>query len=116
MICPRCKEQLRFSRAPLPPGLQCLACGQPPGASSPKHFQCALCERVVFCAYCRVCPDGHHVKRVGALIERGGKRYDKTYVCDICSSNCSTVPPEGIFHCTACTWDCCEDCEARLRR
>lgn len=116
MICPRCKQPLKVSRAPLPAGLQCLACGRGPADCSRRHFQCAQCEGVVFCKQCRVCPSGHHLKRVTALVERTGKRYDKTYVCDLCASNCATLPAEGIFHCTACAWDCCEDCEARLRR
>ena len=86
----------------------CGACGTT--VSTDKgFFYCASCKNYFLCSTCRVCADAHFLTKVTQLKNIDEGYEDNAYVCNICSQD-KTVTDNGIWHCTPCTYDVCEDC------
>ena len=86
----------------------CAMCGREIGKVGKMYFKCAKCA-FKSCETCRFCAKNHFLKRTIFLGNINNGYGNNQYNCDVCAKSC-TADDNGLWHCTACSFDVCRQC------
>lgn len=74
-----------------------------------EFYYCPSHKEYMVCNECRLCKKAHFMQKVRYLNKINSLYFNNSYGCDICSKN-KEVTDNGIWHCTACNYDVCDEC------
>lgn len=85
----------------------CFGCGDS-FEKLPIEYYCN-CLEYFLCKFCRICSQGHYMKKT-IYLENTNIAYMKNiFYCDICKKK-DSANDNGIWHCSYCKYDICNAC------
>lgn len=84
-------------------GILIKDCGDFYYCSTTSHQTYAICSD------CRLCKKAHFMQKCVNLSKINPLYHNNTFGCDVCGKTKATTD-NGIWHCTQCNYDVCEEC------